>query len=146
MAARQIIHNSSDASKLNASQVQAEGFTAALQDSGLLSQEQRDGLMELVTLIPFAASHLARVVDAISECTEMPKRKLGMILHPMIIHMFTQMEWNKMLDEASTAADVLEVILLRVFLLGGVNLNEHTSKYMTSMWLFLQGKKCNDRI
>ena len=109
MAATSIIDGSSGADKLNASQAQADAFIAALRDCGLLPQEQRDGLMELVTLCPFAASHLARVVDAISEGAEMPKRKLGMILHPMIIHMFSQIEWNTMLDEASTALSLIHI-------------------------------------
>ena len=57
----------------------------------------------------------------------------------MILNFYTEQDWKTMLEDcAHSPNDILEKILLKVILLGGINLSEHSSKFLTSMWLYLQ--------
>ena len=55
-----------------------------------------------------------------------------------ILHYFRASEWRNMLSESATIGTVLDTILGRVYLLGGINLNEYTSKFLSALLMHVQ--------
>ena len=92
----------------------------------------------------FQPGDLEKVVAAIDGAVKGCTRRNGCLYHPMILHMFTKREWSDMLHEDATAHNILEVILKRVVLLKGFVLNEYSTKYLTSLWIYCQ--KINDKL
>ena len=48
-------------------------------------------------------------------------------------------DWTNIGSEDATIYTILEVIIQRVYLLGGINLNEHSTKFLTSLMIHLAG-------
>ena len=134
LAARTLLEGSSADSRSGVSSVQANAFISALQKTQLTA-EQRNALLEATLKVKFENNDLGRIVAEIdSSAGAAPKRRLGSLLHPMIINYFTQTEWDVMLDAEVANMQVLELILNRVYLLGAKVVNEESSKYIASIW------------
>ena len=127
--------------KARASADQANAVLAMLQECWTkLKPCETEKLMDRATSAGFAATDLARVTKKLDEATS--KRGLGVFVHPQILNMFTQREWDVMLcsDPPPLPSELLEAILKRIVILSAVNMRKESSKFLNSFWLYLQGK------
>jgi len=65
----------------------------------------------------------------------------GQKYHPQVLNFFVQDDWTKMTAEDATAYTVLEVIIQRAYILGGINMSEHSTKFLTSLMLEVTGAR-----
>ena len=53
------------------------------------------------------------------------------------LNLFVQDDWTKMGAEDATADTILEVIIERTYLLGGINLSEQCTNFLTSLMIVM---------
>ena len=77
------------------SRAQADAFVQAVEDIGHeFTKKQNEALFQEVVECPWAAADLKRVLDVMSKMVK-KKRRHGVVKHPMILHMYTQKEWDE---------------------------------------------------
>ena len=81
------------------------------------------------------------ILGAVARLPEAGKRRPTQSFHPNLLHFFTEAEWKRMIAADATRYGILEVIFSRVYSCGGINLSEHSSKLMCSLWLYLIGQE-----
>jgi hypothetical protein len=97
-----------------ASNAQAKAFIEALRQKPKLDIKMQEVLIKDLTSCKFAVEDLQLVLEAVSQHAKV-SRRLATIVHPQIMQMFTQSEWEAMLKERASAFEILEVILKRCF-------------------------------
>ena len=85
--------------------------------------------MELATAIGFSAELFMPILDALAGLKVKGKRRKGQTYHPQCINFFTVRRFFT----------TLEVILERIYRLGGIKLSEHSTKFLTSLMLQVAG-------
>ena len=140
-AARSVLDESVGVAAMKrASQQQAEAVCAILlARAASLSATDLEIVTELVDEVGFEVEGLTSVLDVLSVVARSLKRRRGaQTLDPQILHYFTASDWMNMLSESATIGTVLDTILGRVYLLGGINLSEYTSKFLTALLMHVQ--------
>ena len=61
----------------------------------------------------------------------------GQTYLPQFLNFFVQDDWTKMGAEDATADTILEVIIERAYLLGGINLSEQCTNFLTSLMIVM---------
>ena len=145
VAAKRVLDEAaSPAARKKLSREQAKSVCdTLLAPSSSLTTSDVEVVSELVTDVDFEATDLIQVLDAIGVVAKsLKRRRSAQRMHPQIIHYSTAAEWRAMNGgggDPPTIGRVLEVILSRVWLLGGINISEHTSKFLTSLLIHLVG-------
>ena len=97
--------------------------------------------MELAPAIGFSAELLMPILDAFAGLKVKGKRRKGQTYHPQFLNFFVQDDWTKMGAEDATAYTILEVIIQRAYLLGGINLSEQCTNFLTSLMIEVTGAR-----
>ena len=63
-----------------------------------ITKEEYTELFTMAVACPWARGDLQRVLDGMTKMSK-AKRRHGTVMHPMILHMFTEREWERMEQE-----------------------------------------------